>query len=202
MRMGIFARLLDLLFPRKDTALIVERITDIEFGKLVSPVVTESGVVALLPYRHPHVRACVIEAKFHRNAKAISLLANVLKEYVAALEEDSEAFDTLSYMVVPIPLSAARQRERGYNQVEEVVRSAGLSYETALLKRIRDTRPQTSLPRSARIENVKDAFALAHEPSPARTYILVDDVFTTGATLASAARSMEGTPCVRLALAH
>lgn len=87
--------------------------------------------------------------------------------------------------LIPVPLAAARLRERGYNQANELARvvatASGLPLDTGLL-RTRATRPQVGLDRAARRENVRDAFSWGTTPLPATQLLLIDDVLTTGAT--------------------
>jgi ComF family protein len=87
--------------------------------------------------------------------------------------------------LIPVPLSDARLRERGYNQAAELARvvaaTGGLPLDTGLL-RTRATRPQVGLDRAARRENVRDAFAWGGAPLPSARLLLIDDVLTTGAT--------------------
>ena len=183
----LLRRSLQFLFPLSKTAEVVEALTDIQFGRLMNPRVTKSGCVALLPYRHSIVRAVIIEAKFHKNAKAFSLLGQVLKDYLEALNEETHQLAPHeSYVLVPIPLGEKRQKEREYNQVEEVLKSVALSYDSTLLKRVRETAPQTSLSKKQRTQNLQDAFCLEQALRHDLTYIIIDDVVTTGATLASA----------------
>lgn len=94
--------------------------------------------------------------------------------------------------VLPIPLSAQRLSERGYNQAWLLARQ--LSPEKAdaqLLIRTRDTPTQRSLPRTERLANLKGAFSLAPgraEQLMGKRVVLVDDVMTSGASLHTAAR--------------
>jgi ComF family protein len=90
--------------------------------------------------------------------------------------------------LVPVPLSTQRRRVRGYNQAERLAaalgRLSGLPVQPDRLARVRDTPTQTRLTPELRRANLAAAFAgpVCHRP-----VILVDDVFTTGATLCSAA---------------
>lgn len=97
-------------------------------------------------------------------------------------------------VLVPVPLHARKERERGYNQTallaEVLARAAGGTTRVErLLRRVVDTPSQTTFDRKARRANLKNAFALARGATinPGSPYLLVDDVFTTGSTLNSCA---------------
>jgi ComF family protein len=99
--------------------------------------------------------------------------------------------------LVPVPLHKLKQRERGYNQAEYLCR--GISAVTripvmsSLLLRKRYTESQTELDRNARKKNVSGAFVLnpkCREKIEGRSFILVDDVMTTGSTVNACAREL------------
>jgi ComF family protein len=98
---------------------------------------------------------------------------------------------TLPDRLVPLPLAPARQRERGFNQAQllaaRVARCIGVPVLRAL-ERVRDAGPQAALPLERRAANVLGAFAATADVKGLRI-ALVDDVMTTGATLAAAARA-------------
>lgn len=91
-------------------------------------------------------------------------------------------------VLIPVPLYAARRRERGYNQSEVLARCLARvcprSSVAALLYRCRATPTQTHLSKEQRRANVRGAFALKNPLiDPGGNYVLIDDVMTTGATL-------------------
>ena len=94
--------------------------------------------------------------------------------------------------VVPVPLHPSRERSRGYNQASllarPLARALGLPLEVGGLRRLRDTAPQASLDTEDRLVNVRTAF-VARGAVPRRV-LLIDDVRTTGATLADCARAL------------
>jgi competence protein ComFC len=96
-------------------------------------------------------------------------------------------------MVVPVPLHPTKQREREFNQAERLARHLGaairIRLNTRLLKRVFPTRTQTQLSRQERLANVRNAFAMrANQRLNGEQVVLVDDVFTTGATTNACAR--------------
>jgi ComF family protein len=94
--------------------------------------------------------------------------------------------------LIPIPLGGRRLRERGYNQSERIAAAlgarTGLPVRSDLLSRVRETPTQTALTPEARHANVTGAFRAGEVVG--LELVLVDDVFTTGATLASAAAAL------------
>ena len=96
-------------------------------------------------------------------------------------------------LLVPIPLAPKRLRQRGYNQSEAVAVALSRRWSIPVvdvLIRSRETATQTALTPETRLANVAGAFTARTADRGARI-VLVDDVFTTGATLAEAARALE-----------
>ena len=95
-------------------------------------------------------------------------------------------------LILPVPLHRARLRERGYNQALELARplgrALGIPVRHDLLQRPRATAAQTELDAAARRRNVRGAFAVRADATLPPHVVVLDDVMTTGATLAECAR--------------
>jgi ComF family protein len=99
--------------------------------------------------------------------------------------------------LVPVPLSPVKEREREFNQsarlARHLARATGIPCGETILRRTKATGTQTYLNREGRAANMKQAFAV--QPGVAlagRRFVLVDDVFTTGATTNECARALRG----------
>jgi ComF family protein len=99
-------------------------------------------------------------------------------------------------VVMPVPLHASRLRERGFNQALllafGICETHSLRLSLDNLARVRPTRPQVGLSGEERVANVAGAFALRRPEEVAeKGALLIDDVFTTGATLNECARVLK-----------
>ncbi len=141
-------------------------------------------------YDQPVVQALVRDLKFRGLREAAGPLGDWLAAYIRLLPDRF----TRETVLVPLPLSARRERSRGFNQsailADIVSKKLGLPSSPQLLRRHRHSSPQTEL-RSAeeRKSNVRGCFSAAPEARGKRL-ILVDDVVTSGSTLKEAALTL------------
>ena len=135
------------------------------------------------------VGGLITQFKFHA---ALDLAPALTQRLLDTFGQSAEPAPAL---LLPIPLSAARLRERGYNQAWELTRRLArvlnCRADASLLLRVKDTPHQLALAPDQRAGNVRAAFAI--EPRrraelSGATVTLVDDVMTTGATVSEAAR--------------
>ena len=136
-----------------------------------------------LHYRFP-IDCLLPRFKFHGDLAAGELLATLMQWPVDP--------DDLPQALVPVPLHRRRLRARGYDQALELARALGRGLHVPLqanaLLRHRATDAQTQLGAVERQRNVRDAFVLRPGVALPAHVALVDDVMTTGATLAECAR--------------
>uniref|UniRef100_UPI003F828255 phosphoribosyltransferase family protein n=1 Tax=Cupriavidus ulmosensis TaxID=3065913 RepID=UPI003F828255 len=121
------------------------------------------------------------------------------------LAESGTSGLALPDVLAPIPLSAQRLAERGFNQSWEIARPLarrlGVRAAPTLLTRLRDTPAQATLDLPARQANLQDAFGLVPGNDVAGQHVgLVDDVMTSGATLGEAARILKAHGAARVTL--
>jgi len=205
---------LDFLFPPRVDESILRDISVDDFLALVAPRLvpeTRPGTVALLPFSDPRVRAVIHEAKYRGTEHAFQLLAAALAEYLR--DADDVGFRKSHICLVPVPLGKERRKERGFNQAEEIAKRAAqeldIIVDASMLERTRETISQISLAREKREENMRGAFRVAqdaaHSINPSLTYIIIDDVLTTGATLQAAIDALKDAGAehiIPIALAH
>jgi len=141
------------------------------------------GIRAVALFEGP-LRQAVHNLKYNGQRNLARPLGRLLAEYWQGNPLPAD-------VLVPVPLHASRQRERGYNQAslltQELAAVAGLPVIEGCLVRTRPTVSQTNLSGAERKTNVRDAFACVDDRLAGRQVLLLDDVCTTGATLEACA---------------
>lgn len=101
--------------------------------------------------------------------------------------------------IIPIPLHASRKRQRGFNQSEVVARElaalTGIPCRVDVLLRIRKTVPQKKLDPDGRAANLRGAFGVSRSWRACEKVLLIDDIYTTGATVEKAAKMLKKAGC-------
>ncbi|MGH7565267.1 MAG: ComF family protein [Gemmatimonadota bacterium] len=153
------------------------------------------GLTAVAATRYTGAAESIVHALKYRGWSHLSDLCAA--SMAVALGKWASGLDVL----VPIPLHAARLRERGFNQSALIAGSLSDTLGTPVLDalvRTHPTRSQVGLGRAARKRNVQAAFALRGGLTSGVSVGLVDDVATSGATLAAAAQALRGAGAQRI----
>ncbi len=208
----LYKLLLNILFPQSKIEKEISALSPESLSDMLH-IEDEGGVVSLFQYKNEIVRHMVWLLKYKGNKYVAKLFAAVLYDYLIEELSDDVVFDRgTSHVVIPLPLSRKRKRERGFNQMEfvthELEKLGDISINTNILVRKKHMEPQTSLSNKAeRKRNVKGVFSVQDvKINLKKTHvILIDDVFTTGSTLQEAKRALKEVGARRvssIALAH
>src|SRR3990167_9169084 len=181
-----FADIIDLVLPPRSAERVVR--------SLHIETLQSLGGEEPLPYHDPRVTALVWELKYHASSRSAALAGEYMAEILLAAA--SEEIGTP--LLVPVPMHAARRRERGYNQTELLCEAAlkhignTFKYAPKALVRTVNTKTQQGLPRAERLKNIKNSMLVVYPRLvDGRVCIVVDDVTTTGATLEEAKRALK-----------
>lgn len=176
---------------------------------------TARNIVAVFDYRDSVIKRALWELKYKNKKHLAEVLGQEL--YGEMLEELSDLCTFSSgrpILVIPVPLSKDRLRERGYNQAELIakyfIKNAPVGtfeLETESVKKIKNTSPQARIAnRNKRLANIKGAFdVIKPEKVKGRTCIIIDDITTTGGTITEILKLLKASGAKRalgLALAH
>jgi ComF family protein len=157
---------------------------------------TIDGLVSFFRYDNA-VRKAVKLIKYKFVTDLISEFTDLIPQ--TSYNFISDNILSLNTIIIPIPLHPKRYRERGFNQAELIVcrmsSKLNIPVSTGILTRVKYTEPQVKMKsRSDRLKNMDDVFSVntnAKKQLNNVTVILVDDVFTTGATMRSAAKVLK-----------
>ena len=146
-------------------------------------------------YSKGPIHDLIAALKYHGVTKAAEPLGKLMATFIELAK-----FDFSNFIIIPIPLSPLRLRERGYNQAELIAKEFLLSFpgynqklRTDIVKRIINSDPQTSMgSRDLRKDNIIGAFFVVNPTAiQEKRILLMDDVYTTGATTQEVAKMLK-----------
>ncbi len=195
----IFSNLVDFLFPKEVEALELEALSPADLLEKLTPAkVLDENTVAMWNYADERVRTLIWEIKYRRNEKIIDSVSKVIFDVLTSELAERALFDNFKQpLLIPIPTSDKRRRERGYNQTELLCEALkkldtgnSLEYSPNILKKVTHTESQTLTEnKKERIRNIENTMK-AGEGVRGRNVVLIDDVTTTGATISDARRAL------------
>ncbi|OIO32288.1 MAG: hypothetical protein COZ49_03070 [Candidatus Yonathbacteria bacterium CG_4_10_14_3_um_filter_47_65] len=200
----LFDTVLDHLFPTKCVSCAVEgkALCDNCIQKIQrAEPPRDSFIFSIFDYRNQTMKQAIWALKFRGNRSLARIFAQAIHDRLLEETSDKMVFENFRHpLIVPIPLSKKRMKERGFNQSEAIARdlsfiNTGGEWELGanVLLKIRDTAPQSSLKdKQKRARNIQGCFAITSNGTVCdRNIILIDDVTTTGATLREAKKVLQ-----------
>jgi len=170
------------------------------------PALRESAnwIFPLFDYRHPPIKKSLWFLKYKNKKRLADIFAEVMHgKIIEELSELSVMKNFRDPVLIPIPLSSKRYRERGYNQAELICKKLieieeknafnNFKLEKNVLIKIKETEHQVNIKdRRDRLKNLSDSFSVKNpEIIKNKNIILIDDVLTTGATLTEAKKILK-----------
>jgi len=152
-----------------------------------------SGLFSATSWEQKILKKAIHRFKYAPYIKELSLpLAYLIILHFQMIEKSIPA-DSL---LMPVPLSPRKKRERGFNQAEELAKVLAKAWKVPLvsdkLVKIKTTTPQEELKKEERIKNIKGVFSLKDGIDlRGKKIFLIDDVYTTGVTLEECARVLK-----------
>ena len=195
----------DILFPQSELEREISGLSEDILSKKLH-IQEYNKIVSLFQYKDPLIKQMVWLLKYKKNSHVAKLFASALYDFLIEELSDEIVFsgnisEDNKIVLIPLPLSRQRERERGYNQIklitDELQKIDNFTVCTDLLIKKKHTAPQTSLlVKNDRIKNIKGAFAVKDKGNDKRSLknthaIIIDDVFTTGSTLAEAQKMLK-----------
>ncbi|HDZ54770.1 MAG TPA: ComF family protein [Candidatus Nealsonbacteria bacterium] len=152
-----------------------------------------NGLYFALPYQNQLLRKLIHKFKYEPYVKELAELLSSLIISHFKLSNKPPRFG-LDWVFIPIPLSIKREKKRGFNQAKEIAKELSkklnLPLADDILLKIKETFPQVELEEEARIENIKESFAASRKLN-GKKILLIDDVYTTGATMEECAKTLK-----------
>jgi competence protein ComFC len=177
--------LLDFIFPPNEMELKIRNISIADFYKETKPANTPpfDFIHSLYSYKHPIITELVWQIKYKKNKKAVEIASYYLYEYLLKTYKSGA-------ILIPIPISKKRRKERGYNQCEILIdqiikidKEKIFNKNYNILKRLIHKDRQTLKKRNERIQESKGIFSIEIDNEiKDKIIVIIDDVVTTGST--------------------
>lgn len=138
-------------------------------------------------------KTIVFALKYSRKTHLANIIAEIMHDRLASV-----LMEEYPDMIIPVPMHIAKERKRGFNQAALIARRLAqlekLAYREDIVKRVHDTTAMKALSAEERLNNVKSAFCLfdgASNKIKGKNILIVDDIYTTGATMDAISRVLK-----------
>lgn len=189
--MNWYERCINIVFPSKHSYFNIDTIPK-------SPQNPhEKNIFSFFDYQSKKGRELIYHIKKHRDPLLLEKIADYIHyEMLEEISKKNEMGFFLNPMIIPIPISNKRNKERGFNQSHDFAKKIAISfngdYRKDLLYKSKETAKQALIPQKhKRKENVSNSFNIKDNKAHEIYYkdvIIVDDLYTTGATINEASR--------------
>lgn len=204
------------MFPKSESEQILEAINYDKLPLKLQPKAVRKTpfTEALFPYKDKEIQALIWGLKYRKKPEIAGYFGIFLYEHLLGeLGENAFLSDLENTILIPVPVTKKRLRERGYNQAkllaEAIKKQSGgslVSISNVLFKKVEQEHQTHTISRKQRITNIRNTFIIKNqERVKNKNVIIIDDVITTGATISEAARILKaaGARTVRaLTVAH
>lgn len=209
--------ILDFLFPKDPLTESLETLSSKDLQPLLgNPEPTDEikGMLVIYDFKLPHTKHVIHQIKFHGNQKLIEKVSQHFYERLLEELSDKISFENFKHpLLVPIPISKKRLRDRGFNQCALIAQSLekcdggkNFKVDLDLLQKYKELESQIGKTRTERLKNLQNCFCIQKgKEIKGRNIILFDDVVTTGATMHEAERTLKRSGARKvwcIALAH
>jgi len=173
--------------------------------------IQDSTTFPVFNYRNKDVKTLVWALKYKGNREILKLVAGFVYEEIIEIAQEKMLFEgKVEIILIPIPIGNEARKKRGFNQTEELCEviskiSGGEIKVANILEKSRETLHQTSLRRSERLNNMKNSIRLKEgkmQKWKDSLIIIIDDVYTTGATVREARRALGMRDALAITIAH
>jgi len=183
--------IIDFIFPPNKEEILLRSFSPEKLFEISEkPKIPEFPFIdTIYSYKNPIIKEMIWQIKYKKNKHAIKCASYALNSKLSKINE--------KIILIPIPISKERRKERGYNQCELIIdellssnTNDYISKDFSLLFRNRDIDKQTFKNKKDRISNTRDIFQVMKKPTDNSKIIIIDDVTTTGSTLKEARETL------------
>lgn len=199
---NVWKKILNFLLPPQKDEVDFAKITTEEFSRRVQPPLDllVSDAYTLYSYKDPLVKKAIWLLKYKNNDHSLQILGSLMTLRLEELLENLLLFENFNEpLLVPVPMSKKRKKERGGNQTEKLgehivnnLPKGMIDYSPIAMKKTQNTRSQaTTKGRNERLRNLEGSFEATSRIVSGKNIILLDDVITTGATVEECRKTLK-----------
>jgi len=192
--------ILSIILPKEEEVIFIETLTEEDIvAKIPYAKEINTKYMAIFQYQNQIIKKAIWEIKYNANKVIISKFSKILYEFILENISDKIMFNNLTNpLLIPIPASKLRIREKGFNQCELIVKeickldnNTNFVISTNALSKIKETKQQSKIKnRSKRLNNLSGCFLANEAIVKNKNIILIDDVITTGKTMEEASKAL------------